>query len=186
MDDISRDIIARASRGDMDAFREIYRKTSVFVYNVALRITNNTEDADEITQDVFMKAYKNLRKFNFLSSFKTWIYRITVNTAINYKKAAEKHVKQRVDYDTVFNTVSVEGTARDNINKQDKKAQISALLSALSPDQRACIALREIEGMNYREIANTLKVNINTVRTRLKRAREKLLSLAKKGDRDEL
>lgn len=180
MEDISRDIIARASRNDMAAFQEIYRKTSVFVYNVALRITNNTEDADEITQDVFMKVYKNLRKFNFLSSFKTWIYRITVNTAINYKKAAGKHVNQRVDYDTVLNTVSGGEQTRDNINKQDKKAQISVLLSALSPDQRACILLREIEGMNYREISNTLRVNINTVRTRLKRAREKLLSLAKK------
>ena len=186
MEDISRDIIARASRNDMEAFRQIYEKTCAFVYNVAFRIANNREDADEITQDVFMKAYRNLRKFNFLASFTTWIYRITVNTAINYKKATKKHVNQRVDYDTVLNTVSTGETARGNIDKQDKKAQISVLLSALNPDQRACVVLREIEGMNYREIANALKTNINTVRTRLKRAREKLLSLAKRGDRDEL
>ena len=173
MEDISRDIIARASRGDMDAFREIYRKTSVFVYNVAMRIAGNTEDADDITQDVFMKIYKNLRKFNFLSSFKTWIYRVTVNAAISYKKAAEKHINQKVEYDTVLNTVSTEETARNNIDKQDKKAKVSALLGALNPDQRVCIVLREIEGMNYKEIANVLKVNINTVRTRLKRVRQR-------------
>jgi len=186
MEDISRDIIIKASRNDIAAFEDIYRKTSVFVYNVALRIAGSTEDADEITQDVFMKVYKHLHKFNFLSSFKTWVYRITVNTAINYEKAAEKHVSQRADYDTALNVVSTEEAARDNINKQAKEVKISALLGALDPDQRACIVLREIEGMNYREIANALKVNINTVRTRLKRARTKLLSFAKRGDNNEL
>ena len=180
MEDISRDIITKAAQGDISAFEEIYRKTSAFVYNVASRMTNNSEDADEVTQDVFMKVYKNLGRFNFLSSFKTWIYRVTVNAAINYRKSVGKHLEQRVEYDAVIQSLSTKETTRNNIDKQGNKEQVSVLLSVLNPDQRACMVLREIEGMNYKEIADTLKININTVRTRLKRAREKLLALGKK------
>ena len=181
MEDITKDIIARAAHADMSAFEEIYKKTSVFVYNVALRITNNSQDAAEVTQDVFMKIYRNLGRFNFLSSFKTWIYRITVNAAINYKKSAARHVKQRVDYESAVKSVVIRKTARDKIDREYRKERVSVLLSELNPEQRACIALREIEGLDYGEIADVLKININTVRSRLKRAREKLLAFAKKG-----
>lgn len=178
MENISKDIITKAAGGDIEAFGDIYRKTSTFVYNVALRITNNSEDADEVTQDVFMKIYKNLKNFNSLSSLNTWIYRITVNTAINRLKAEKKHTAGRIDYDPAAQPVSQKEVVRNNI---DSKEQISVLLNALNPDQRACVVLREIEGLNYKEIANALRININTVRTRLKRAREKLLVFAKKG-----
>ncbi|MCK4463647.1 MAG: RNA polymerase sigma factor, partial [Candidatus Omnitrophica bacterium] len=133
---------------------------------------------DEVTQDVFMKIYKNLKKFNSLSSLNTWIYRITVNTAINRLKAEKKHTASRIDYDPAVQPVSQKEAVKNNI---DSKEQISVLLNALNPDQRACVVLREIEGLNYKEIANALRININTVRTRLKRAREKLLAFAKKG-----
>ena len=180
MGDISKDVIDRAAEGDIRAFEEIYRKTSAFVYNVASRITNNSADADEVTQDVFMKVYRKLGEFNFLSSFKTWVYRITVNTAINYKKAVEKHITQRSDYDSTLRGVSTKEEARGNIDKQDKKKQVSVLLDILNPDQRACIVLREIQELNYKEIADILRVNINTVRTRLKRARQRLVAFAGK------
>lgn len=180
MGDISKDVIDRAAEGDIRAFEEIYRKTSAFVYNVASRITNNSADADEVTQDVFMKVYRKLGEFNFLSSFKTWVYRITVNTAINYKKAVEKHVTRRSDYDSTLRGVSTKEEARSNIDKQDKKKQVSVLLDILNPDQRACIVLREIQELNYKEIADILRVNINTVRTRLKRARQRLVAFAGK------
>ncbi|OGW75676.1 MAG: hypothetical protein A2Z72_03105 [Omnitrophica bacterium RBG_13_46_9] len=178
---ISGDIITKAAAGDMKAFEEIYKKTSAFVYNVVSRIATNREDADEVTQDVFIKVYKNLGRFNFLSSFNTWVYRIAVNTAINYKKAAEKHTSKRDDYDLAIQSVFTKEEARNNIDLESRKERVSALLSVLNPDQRACIVLREIEGLNYREIADTLKVNINTVRTRLKRARQSLLAFAEKG-----
>lgn len=178
MENISRDIIAKAAGGDIEAFEDIYRKTSTFVYNVALRITNNTEDADEVTQDVFMKIYRNLKNFNSLSSLNTWIYRITVNTAINRLKAEKKHTDGRIDCDPAVQPVSQKEGVRNNI---DSKERVSLLLSALNPDQRACIVLREIEGLNYREIARAMRININTVRSRLKRARQKLLAFAKKG-----
>ena len=179
MENIDRDIIERASNGDMRAFEEMYKKVSAFVYNVALRVTGNTDDADEVTQDAFMKVYKNLKSFRHLSSLKTWIYRITLNTALNSVKASRKHREQRADYDAVTDTVGIEEKVRSSVDLKDKEKAVTALLEELNPDQRACIVLREIEGLDYKEIAEALKININTVRSRLKRARERILSLKK-------
>ncbi|MFC1576204.1 RNA polymerase sigma factor [Candidatus Omnitrophota bacterium] len=180
MNAISQDLIDKASRGDIKAFEEIYKGTSGFVYNVALRVARSTTSADDITQDVFMKVYKNLSKFNYRSSLKTWIYRITVNTAINYQKAEAKHTDRRADYDTVIQSAHAEERVRDNVTKGDEKERLSLFLETLTPEQRACIVLKEIEGLKYREIADALKINVNTVRSRLKRARRNLLVFAGK------
>jgi len=74
----------------MEAFEAIYKATSGFVYNVALRITQKPADAEDITQEVFVKIYKSLKDFEFKSSFKTWVYRITVNAALNHVRASKK------------------------------------------------------------------------------------------------
>ncbi len=179
MEDISKDILSRASRGDMEAFEYIYKAASGFVFNVALRITNSSHDAEEVTQDVFMKVYRSLHAFEFRSSLKTWIYRITVNTAINSRKRVSKEADRRSDYDTAIKTQCAPETADARINQADRERAVASLLSALNPDQRACVVLREIEGLSYQQISEALKININTVRSRLKRAREVLLALRK-------
>jgi len=181
MENISKDTIAEAARGDISAFREIYTKTSAFVYNVAFRITGNNEDADEVTQDVFVKMHRNIRKFRHMSSLKTWIYRIAVNTAINHRKAGDKHQNRRVDYEIAEQSVYTEETARKKMDSEAGKEKVYTLLNMLNSDQRACVVLRDIQGLNYKEIAGSLGININTVRTRLKRARHKLLNFVKKG-----
>ena len=181
MEDIPKDIIELALGGDVRAFEEIYKKTSAFVYNVVLKIASNEEDADEIMQDAFMRIWKNLGQFRGLSSFKTWVYRVAVNTALNYRKAAQKHSRKRVDFDSVSASVGTPEKTRSAVDLKERERKLSELLNALNPDQRACIVLREIEGLDYREIAEALKININTVRSRLKRARERLLSLKEMG-----
>jgi len=179
---ISGEVISRAAAGDMEAFRDIYRRTSGFVYNVARRVTRNAEDADEVTQDVFLKVYRKLSGFNSLSRLRTWIYRITVNTAIDYKRRAKKHEEKRADYDSAVNSLSTGETARDAAETREEMRSVAALLEKLNPDQRACLVLKEVEGLKYREIADILKISVNTVRTRLKRARQKLLRFDKKGE----
>ena len=91
MQEIERDLIEKAARGDKKAFEEIYCLSSGYVFTLALRVTNNREDAEEAAQDVFVRIYKNLKKFQFKSSFKTWIYRIAINTGINYIKSQKRH-----------------------------------------------------------------------------------------------
>ncbi|MBU0605625.1 MAG: RNA polymerase sigma factor [Candidatus Omnitrophica bacterium] len=175
MPEISNELITRAAKGDVDAFEEIYKATSRFVYNVALRTTNNRDNASEVTQDVFLKVYNSLRNFAFRSSFKTWVYRIAVNTAINHCKARSRHERGRIEYDPAVHDTEVSGSARSGLDEAESERRMAHLLGLLDPDQRACIVLREIEGLDYRSIADTLGININTVRSRLKRARERLM-----------
>lgn len=166
----------------MEAFEIIYKTASDFVYRTALRITNNRDDAEDVTQEVFIKIYQNLKNFQFRSSFKTWAYRITVNAAINTCKGISKEMDRRDD-DTSLMDRDMDQYASSQIenpetliDEEDNEKRIASLLETLNPDQRACIVLREIEGLNYQEISEVLKININTVRSRLKRARETLLA----------
>lgn len=179
MQGISDDILIRASEGDMDAFEEIYRATSGCVYNAAFRIVNNREDAEEITQEVFLTIYQKLKGFRFQSSFKTWVYRITVNSAINYSKKRAREKAKAAEYDNGPWPGSASDEMERKIDAEHREKTIASMLDVLNPDQRACIVLRNIEGLSYREIAESLRININTVRSRLKRARETLLAHSK-------
>ena len=178
MNDIAVDILERASAGNIEAFEEIYKLTSSFVYNVALKVTRNQANAEEVTQDVFMKIYRSLKDFQFRSTFKTWVYRITVNTAINHYRKYSKEEKARVDYDSVIE--SLPDNRPEEINQSDSRVRLNALLDRLSPEHKTCLILREIEGLSYEEMAGTLNIPLNTVRTRLKRARQALLTEAER------
>lgn len=171
--DISVDIIHKASAGDMSAFAEIYKSASSFVYNVALRTARNREDAQEITQEVFLKVFKSLSDFRFKSSFKTWLYRITVNTTLNLlKKSTQDRRRQFAYHENISAGMPAQAEVMDSsLDQLQRKEQVDKILGNLPPDYRTCIILREMQSLSYEEIAQVLKININTVRSRLKRAR---------------
>jgi RNA polymerase sigma-70 factor (ECF subfamily) len=177
MEDLAKDILVRASQGDIQAFEEVYKASSSFVYNVAYRVVNNREDALEVSQEIFMTLYHKLKSFRFESSFKTWVYRITANTAINFAKKASR-VKTE-PFEEGWGGGAVLNEAHQRIDQEHQSQLVDNLLAELNPDQRACVVLRSIQGLSYEEIARALNININTVRSRLKRAREKLLSIRK-------
>ena len=180
MEEIAKDILVKASQGDRRAFEEVYKANSSFVYNVAFRIVNNREDALEVAQEVFMTIYHKLKDFRFESSFKTWIYRITANTAINYAKKISR--SKTVPFTEEFGEGAVFNEVETQIEQEHQGQVVEKLLGELNSDQRACVVLRDIQGLSYEEIARSLNININTVRSRLKRSREKLLSLRKQVD----
>jgi RNA polymerase sigma-70 factor (ECF subfamily) len=186
MKELSKEMLVRAADGDVSSFESIYKTYSGFVFNVAIRMTNHQHNAEEITQEVFLTIYRKLKSFAFESSFKTWVYRITVNSAINYMKKISAE-RQKINHSKNELT---EREGADQIGKMmNQKYQekiISSMLASLNPDQRICIILRNLKGLSYEEIAKTLKININTVRSRLKRARDTLLALKKEGDLGEL
>jgi len=175
MENISEDILVRASQGDVQAFEDVYKASSSFVYNVALRVVNNREDALEVAQEVFMIIYHKLKDFRFESSFKTWVYRITANYAINFAKKNSR--TKTVPFEEAYAQGVVQSDAHAQMDRDDQSHYIDSLLKELNEDQRACVVLRDMQGLSYEEIARALNININTVRSRLKRAREKLLSL---------
>lgn len=179
MQELSIDILQQAAAGDVDAFEDVYKAYSRFVYNVALRMCRNSELAQDVTQDVFITVYNKFDRFRFESSFKTWIYRITVNTSINSLKKGGKMRDKSVEFDDQFNYGQQTDSVAEGIRKEENNNLVNRLLDYLNADQRACIVLRSIEGLSYEEIAESLKIPINTVRSRLKRAREKLLKIRK-------
>ena len=186
MQEITDEVLRKASQGDLACFRTIYNAAGGFVYNVALRVTSNKEDAEEVLQEVFLTVYHKLKEFRFQSSFKTWVYRIAVNQAINYSRKAAKQRNRTVEYTEEFNAVSVNPEAGLNMEREAREKLVHKLLSDLNPEQRACIVLRNLEGLSYQEIAESLGININTVRSRLKRAREALISFGKEVVHHEL
>ena len=177
MEEIAKDILIRASQGDTQAFENVYKAISGFVYNVALRVVNNREDALEVAQEVFMIIHRKLKGFRFESSFKTWVYRITANSAINFAKKSSR--MKTVSYEDSFSEGALFNEAQTRMDQEHQSQLVENLLARLNPDQRACVELRDIQGLSYEEIAQALNININTVRSRLKRSREKLLSLKK-------
>jgi RNA polymerase sigma-70 factor, ECF subfamily len=186
MEEVPMRLVKAAAGGDINAFEEIYRLTQGLVYSVSLRVTQNHAAADDVAQEVFIKLYNSLKSFQFASSFKTWVYRITVNTAINYYHKSGREQKIKSDRDLVMEHREREESPLRAGEQEDNKRLVDRLLAKLNPDQRACVVLREIEGLDYKEIAGALKVNINTVRSRLKRARETLSAYAKKEAYNEL
>ncbi len=171
MDEPSTDIIQLAAKGDIDAFGEIYRAFSRLVYNVIFRIVGSKEDAEELTQEVFVSIFQKLGQFQFKSSIKTWVYRVAVNTALTGKQ------KQNREKEKVMELGSAKRVQDQSIKSEITMESISDLLNVLPQDQRICLILRSMEGLSYQEISDTLQLNLNTVRTRLKRARETLIGI---------
>jgi len=186
MENISENIIEKAAVGDQEAFESIYRAFSKFVYNVAWRIVSKHEDAEEVTQEVFLIVYRKLNTFRFQSTLKTWIYRVTINTAVNYAKKSSRIKSKTTEYDEQIHCAGVLGETEVNVDKEHNEKLIVVLLNTLTLDQRTCMVLRNIEGLSYQEIADALNININTVRSRLSRGREALLQLRKEVIKDEV
>jgi RNA polymerase sigma-70 factor (ECF subfamily) len=171
------DVICRAQENDMAAFEEIYRHYAGMVYRVALRMTRRVEDAEEVTQEVFVAVHRHLKTFEGNAQLKTWIYRIAVNCSLNALKKGKRNPE--VAWDDGLDPEDPHQGVRDTIEKEDREAKISSLLESLNMDQKMCLVLRAQEGLSYDQIARALNVNINTVRSRIKRARETLLASGK-------
>jgi len=178
MQDIAKEIVIKAQAGDTGSFRSIYEETAGFVYNVALRIVKRSQDAEEVAQEVFLNIYRSLKSFHFKSSFKTWVYRIAVNCALNHLKKMNREENRLGEFNEELNYSADFSQHKDALSeKEEQEVRVNSLLNVLNPDQRACVVLRNLEGLSYQEIADTLQISINTVRSRLKRAREKILAL---------
>jgi RNA polymerase sigma-70 factor (ECF subfamily) len=175
-------LIARFKNGDDSAFEEIVLKYQNKTYNLCRHMLGNGQDAEDAAQEVFLKAYQALPRFQPDAALYTWLYRIAVNTCIDYKRMPV--------LESLFGT-SQEGEfllhdrASDDPSPealyQSKEIDISLRVSLgkLSPKLRAIIILKEMEELSYEEIAETLGISMGTVKSRIARAREELKKLMK-------
>ncbi len=190
MHEIPRETIIRAAQGDLAAFEAIYRYASGFVYNVAFRLLNSREDAQEVAQDVFITLHRKLDTYRFESSLKTWIYRIAFNLSMNRLQKRKREEGPLLPYEEAVKNPKTEEyfkkSEEEKLVASDQQDMIQDMLETLAPDQKTCLVLRSIEGLSYEEIAAATNTNINTVRSRLKRAREKMIAMRNAENQDEL
>lgn len=178
--------IRQVQAGDAEAYRRLVLKYQQKVYGVSFGMVQNPEDAREITQEAFIKAYKSLGRFRFDASFYTWLYRITVNLAIDFKRRAVKRRTDELDetrqYKDEAGMVMQSHTSASPGRRLERKRladTIQEAIDQLPEDQRTAILLREVEGLSYREIAESMDCAEGTVMSRLFYGRKKLQEILK-------
>ena len=167
-------LIAACRSGRADAFGALVTRHQDRLYPTALRLTGRPEDAMDLLQDAFLRAYRKLDTFHGESSFYTWVYRIAVNLALSERR--RRRVEARLSHADVGEPADASGSTDPSspMERAERDAQIQAALDALAPDHRAVVVMKEFDGLRYEEIAEALGVPVGTVRSRLHRARSEL------------
>jgi RNA polymerase sigma-70 factor, ECF subfamily len=177
-----RSLVELCRKGDAEAFCRLVGLHEGMVYNLALRLLGNPEDAKDLSQDVFLQVYRTLNRFEGRSSLKTWIYRIVVNQSRNRQRWWRRRRRDRacgLEDVTAADELKMtrgkdEKSAFDEISRGEGARRMQRALGALSFDHRAILLLREVEELSCEEIATALSVPEGTVKSRLSRAREAL------------
>ena len=168
-------LVKRAKQGDMHAFEELILQHEKIVYNVALRMMNHSEDAKDISQEVFLKAYRNIGNFDERSQFSTWIYRITANTCIDEMRKRKGRQSFSLEEGSMQRQVADAGeTPEESMLREEQKSEILQALESLSPEHKVAVILRDIKGLSYEEIAEILELTLGTVKSRISRGRNQL------------
>ena len=175
-------LVERLRQGEGDAFEELLRTYEDPVYNLVYRLLNQPVDAPDVVQEIFVKVYRNLGHFQGKSTLKTWIYRIAVNEAYNHRRWFSRHKKNEVGLGaTEDNHVGLADILPDRCRSpfdltsdHETRALIEEALLKINPVFRSAVVLRDIEDMNYDEIAEVLQISLGTVKSRIMRGREAL------------
>ncbi|MBI4850226.1 MAG: sigma-70 family RNA polymerase sigma factor [Acidobacteria bacterium] len=179
-------LLARLQAGERYAFEELVNKYNTSVYNLALRLSNDREDARDATQDTFLKVYNNISKFRGDSQLRTWIYRITVNQVANQQRWWRRRRREKtvsLDINDPNETSVSQKLASSGLTPEqqalaaEKRRMIATALEKIKFDFRVAVILRDIEGLSYEEIAETLEVSVGTIKSRIARGREELRDL---------
>jgi RNA polymerase sigma-70 factor (ECF subfamily) len=172
----SAELVARAKGGDQAAFGELVRKYRARVFALALHLSGNASDADDITQDAFLKAYHKLPEFEGRSEFFTWIYRITLHRALNAKRDRSRRRTVPLDDPRLVAAVAVD--SRGNPERAVQlRGEYRALLEAfdqLSPLLQTTVVLTALQGLSYKEAAVVLDTTEGTIAWRIHESRRKM------------
>jgi len=182
------DLVKKCQAGDTDAFDQLVTRYRTRVFGMIYNMVHSEQDAWDLAQDSFVKAWKSIGRFRGQSSFYTWIYRIVTNVTIDWLR--KKQVKGTgTEFDESIELKSIEPGARttpkadalpfQRMEQAEIRERIDAAIKQLSPEHRAVILMKEMEGMQYHEIAEALECSIGTVMSRLFYARKKLQSQLK-------
>ena len=164
-------LIERSKQGDRQAFEQIVNRYYNSIYQLLYHFLRNAEDAEDLTQEVFLESYRCLKNFLGKSKFYTWLYRIATNLGINHIKRKKKFLS--------LDEMSPSGASfmpfpSGAMEKEEFYNDFSSALEKLSEDKKLIFLLREVQGLSYQEISEVANIKIGTVMSRLSRAREEM------------
>ncbi len=176
-DKSDRNLVRRAKAGEIGAFDALVEKYQHRILKLAGRYVSDRTARQDVVQEAFIKAWRNIKTFRGDSQFYTWLFRITVNTAMNYLAAARRRPEHTLppgdEEDPSMDDMQADlDTPEGEVEAEEVSAIVNEVISELSEDLRVAITLRELEGMSYEQIAYIMNCPIGTVRSRIFRARE--------------
>lgn len=173
-------LLKKAAAGSAEAFEQLVLTYQTPIYNLCLRMTGNPEDAADMTQESFLKAWRSLEGFHFESTFSTWLYRLASNTCLDFLRS----VKRRKQFSLTMEDADGETQLLDlpdpaptpeaSLLSAEESALLAAAMRQLDPEQQRILTLRVVNDLSYTEIAAVLDIKEGTVKSRLARARENL------------
>ena len=166
-------LIHRAKQGDTGAFEQLVNQHSQFVYNLALRLLNDPQEAEDLTQEAFIRAWKALPRFREDARFTTWLYRIVTNLCYN-RMPRLKTEFEAADPDEDVELPSGGPSIESSIMNAETKQYLHQAISALPENYKLLITLRHLQGLSYQEIADSTGLPLGTVKTGIFRARRQL------------
>jgi RNA polymerase sigma factor (sigma-70 family) len=174
-------LVKRARSGDLQAYDGLVRRYQERIYSTIYHMTANHEDANDLAQESFIKAFQAIKSFKGGSSFYTWVYRIAVNKTINFLKQRRNRTQMSLD-DLDFNAehdpdlvaLISERTPRREIDLAELQQKLNAAMQKLSEPHRLVVILHDVQGLSHDEIAEIMDCNVGTVRSRLFYARQQL------------
>jgi RNA polymerase sigma-70 factor (ECF subfamily) len=174
-------LVQRSRRGDLEAYDELVRRYQERIYATLYHMTSNHEDANDLAQESFIKAFQALKSFKGGSSFYTWLYRIAVNKTINFLKQRKNRIHVSLndldlnaEHDPDLVALISDKTPRREAGLTELQEKLNAALLKLSEPHRLVVVLHDVQGLSHDEIAKIMDCNIGTVRSRLFYARQQL------------
>ena len=167
-------LIAAAKAGDRQAFEELVRRTYLDTYTLALRLTANEEDARDVVQETYLRAWKGIGRFRGDAQFTTWLYRITANTASTTVQKRRRLRTERLDDLHDMEDHRLASRPEEAAESAADLALVAAALDSLAPKLRAVVVLKDVYGLPHEAIAEELGISVTAAKVRLHRGRKRL------------
>jgi RNA polymerase sigma factor (sigma-70 family) len=175
------ELVLQSQQGDVHAFDELVERYHGKIYGLTYNMTSNREDAEDLTQEVFVKAFQALPRFQGKSSFYTWLYRIAVNKTINYRKKRNRkralsldQFDQEIKTDEVYHDLTSKGSPLRNVSLTELQKKMNEALQTLSEKHRTVVVMHDMQGIPHEEIAKVVGASVGTIRSRLFYARRQM------------
>lgn len=181
-------LIRRAQRGDADAFEQLLLEHQKNVYNLCYRMAGNLDDAMDLSQETFLRAWRCLDQYQFASAFSTWLYRLCSNICIDFLRRRRRQQTVPLTFEDAdgeeqtYAVPDAQPLPEEQVELKLTREILQAAMAQLLPEHRAVLQLRVVNEMSYEQIADVLDIQIGTVKSRLSRARNQLKKILERGN----